>query len=616
MKEQWISNRVHDKTGNSIYFEMISVIITISEMKFNEQLETYMTGYGISGKELAEVTNISPSLISRYRKGDRTPTPESGQIERLASGLSTIAKVKKGMDLPADEVLRKLTASITMQQQPDISNQLNELIIALGINVSKMAQSLHYDASYISKVRQGKRKPADRDRFCSDIIGYIAEHYSSESSRAILVELTKCEAEQISKKEDLINALTIWFHTKREEQTPKKDYIDRFLEKMDEFDLQEYISAIQFDKLKVPTVPFQLPSSKHYFGLEEMREGEIDFLKAVVLSKSMEPLMLCSDMPVEDMAEDKEFAKKYMFGLAMVLRKGLQIQIIHNVDRPMEDMVLGMENWIPLYMTGQIVPRYLKGTQNEIYNHLHYCAGSVSMTSECISGCHESGHYYRTNNKDEVRWTKRYMEDLFHKSDSLMDIYTEEQEEKLKLFLQKDRERPGERRRILNGPPFFTLSQERFEAILERNKLGTDTKAEIMNVFISYKENMEEVLKENTVCDAFAVLNEEEYQKHPAYVAFPGNFLKHTIRLSYEEYLDCIECAQVYETGNPNYHLHIHKNKGFQNIQITIREGKWCMISKGKSPMIHFVVRHPKLRYAFENMWIPIVEEEGEKDGR
>ena len=103
------------------------------------------------------------------------------------------------------------------------------------------------------------------------------------------------------------------------------------------------------------------------------------------------------------------------------------------------------------------------------------------MTSECISGCHESGHYYRTNNKDEVRWTKRYMEDLFHKSDSLMDIYTEEQEEKLKLFLQKDRERPGERRRILNGPPFFTLSQERFEAILERNKLGTDTKAEIMN---------------------------------------------------------------------------------------------------------------------------------------
>ena len=52
-----------------------------------------------------------------------------------------------------------------------------------------------------------------------------------------------------------------------------------------------------------------------------MREGELDFLKHTVLSKSMEPLHLCCDMPVEDMAQDEEFAKKYMFGLAMVLKK-------------------------------------------------------------------------------------------------------------------------------------------------------------------------------------------------------------------------------------------------------------------------------------------------------
>ena len=38
----------------------------------------------------------------------------------------------------------------------------------------------------------------------------------------------------------------------------------------------------------------------------------------------MEPLHLCSDMPVEDMAEDVVFgSKKYMLGLALVLKKGL-----------------------------------------------------------------------------------------------------------------------------------------------------------------------------------------------------------------------------------------------------------------------------------------------------
>ena len=74
-----------------------------------------------------------------------------------------------------------------------------------------------------------------------------------------------------------------------------------------------------------------------------MREGELDFLKHTVLSRSMEPLHLCSDMPVEDMAEDVVFAKKYMLGLALVLKKGLDIHIIHDVERPMKDMMLGLE---------------------------------------------------------------------------------------------------------------------------------------------------------------------------------------------------------------------------------------------------------------------------------
>ena len=180
------------------------------------------------------------------------------------------------------------------------------------------------------------------------------------------------------------------------------DYISGFLQKMDEFNLDDYIRAIHFDSFKVPKVPFQLPVSRQYYGLKEMREGELDFLKHTVLSKSMEPLHLCCDMPVEDMAQDQEFAKKYMFGLAMVLKKGLHIHIIHDVERPMKDMMLGLENWIPLYMTGQISPYYLKEIQNKVYSHLHYTSGQAAMTGDCISGHHDTAHYYLTSRKEEV----------------------------------------------------------------------------------------------------------------------------------------------------------------------------------------------------------------------
>lgn len=84
---------------------------------------------------------------------------------------------------------------------------------------------------------------------------------------------------------------------------------------------------IHFDELKVPTAPFQFPGSKNYFGLQEMMNSELDFLKATVLSKSQEDVIMYSDMPMEEMAKDEDFPKKWMFGMACMLKKGLHLHL-------------------------------------------------------------------------------------------------------------------------------------------------------------------------------------------------------------------------------------------------------------------------------------------------
>ena len=121
--------------------------------------------------------------------------------------------------------------------------------------------------------------------------------------------------------------------TEQKNEMIRKDLLDEalrcavtigvaFLSKIDDFDLNEYIKAIHFDEMKVPTVPFQIPSSRTCFGLKEMMEAELDFMKATVLSKSMEPVTMYSDMPLEEMAKDPEFPKKWMFGLSRIGRCG------------------------------------------------------------------------------------------------------------------------------------------------------------------------------------------------------------------------------------------------------------------------------------------------------
>lgn len=573
-------------------------------MTFQEQLNLYIEELSCSGRELAKNSGISETILSRYRKGERLPGADSDYLKKLAAGIALTAE-QKGKKKDQESVLEVLLAALKQEEKSEIFyyQKFDILLRELEINVSKMASALHYDSSYISKIRTGKRTPSDVRGFAENVCGYIVRNFSGQEELNKIVALTGCDNETLMHPENSFILLQNWLCSGKFETM---DYISGFLQKMDEFNLDDYIRAIHFDSFKVPKVPFQLPVSRQYYGLKEMREGELDFLKHTVLSKSMEPLHLCCDMPVEDMAQDQEFAKKYMFGLAMVLKKGLHIHIIHDVERPMKDMMLGLENWIPLYMTGQISPYYLKGIQNKVYSHLHYTSGQAAMTGDCISGHHDTAHYYLTSRKEEVEICRKNTKYLLKKAHPLMEIYREEKRAALFDFLEKDSHEEGLRRRILAAPPLFVIPQEVLKQILAENGISRQECAGILKAHAREQRRIESILTHSQVIDELSQVTKAEYEKYPAVLPVAECFLEKDILLTYQEYRTCVEAAMAYADAHKNYQFSLTKAKGFHNIQITCRQEKWCMVSKNKTPSIHFVIHHPKLRYALENMILPI----------
>lgn len=573
-------------------------------MTFQEQLNLYIEELSCSGRELAQNSGISETILSRYRKGERLPGADSDYLKKLAAGIALTAE-QKGKKKDQESVLEVLLAALKQEEKSEIFyyQKFDILLRELEINVSKMASALHYDPSYISKIRTGKRTPSDVRGFAENVCGYIVRNFSGQEELNKIVALTGCDNETLMHPENSFILLQNWLCSGKFETM---DYISGFLQKMDEFNLDDYIRAIHFDSFKVPKVPFQLPVSRQYYGLKEMREGELDFLKHTVLSKSMEPLHLCCDMPVEDMAQDQEFAKKYMFGLAMVLKKGLHIHIIHDVERPMKDMMLGLENWIPLYMTGQISPYYLKGIQNKVYSHLHYTSGQAAMTGDCISGHHDTAHYYLTSRKEEVEICRKNTKYLLKKAHPLMEIYREEKRAALFDFLEKDSHEEGLRRRILAAPPLFVIPQEVLKQILAENGISRQECAGILKAHAREQRRIESILTHSQVIDELSQVTKAEYEKYPAVLPVAECFLEKDILLTYQEYRTCVEAAMAYADAHKNYQFSLIKAKGFHNIQIICRMEKWCMVSKNKTPSIHFVIHHPKLRYALENMILPI----------
>ena len=371
---------------------------------FQEKLNEYMELLHCSGREFAKYSGISEATVSRYKSGARTPKANSSDMKKLCRGICIISE-QKGIDLSYNSVLSELNAlaEVTPFDYDSLQAKLNMLCSVFSVNLANMSKSLKYDSSYISRIRSGKRRPANPQKFAFDIAKYFSEHYFAENHRKIIAGMMNLKPEQIKAREAYASELASWLTDSEAAKSPANP-VKKFLDTLDTFDLNEYIKAIRFDKLKVPSLPFQLPTTKSYCGIDEMKNGELDFLKATALSKSKHSVFMYSDMQMDDMAADMEFSKKYMFGLAAMLKKGLRLNVVHNLNRPFNELMLGLECWIPLYMTGQISPYYLKGTHNLFFCHFLNVSGAAALSGECISGFHAKGRYYLTKNKEELAY--------------------------------------------------------------------------------------------------------------------------------------------------------------------------------------------------------------------
>ncbi len=561
-------------------------------MKFSDVLNKYLILIGCSSKELAISSQLSESIISRYKTGSRIPNSK------------TLKKISKAFEMLSNGKYKASNIYMELNNTLERSNidfnvvrcNLNKLIEVFNINARELAKSLNFDASYLSRIRNGERVPSNKEEFVESLSAFVLKKYDVKeykNSYKLLLD---------NNEEITVNIIKEWIITNKKDNV---ENIDNFLSILDDFDLNNYIKAIKFDKLKVPTIPFYKCKSRNYYGIEEMKCGELDFFKATVFSKSNDDIFMCSDMPMEDMAEDVEFGKKWMFAIAMCLKKGLHLNIIHNLDRPFNEMMLGLESWIPIYMTGQVSPYYFKDIKNNIYHHFNYVSGSVALTGECINGNHDKGKYYLTNKKKERKYYKEKSELLLKKANSLMDIYTTNNKDGFKRFLEKDKVNVGSRKRFLATLPLFTISNDLLKRILKHNNLSGEEIKKIIEYKNELNENTLSILKHNVITDNIYKYDENS----DYYLELEGMFFDKKIKYTHDEYIEHFNLTNEFSKLNKNYKLNIDGIKTFNNITISIVKDKYVVISKNANPVIHFVIRHPKLVSAISEFRPLVVED-------
>lgn len=585
-------------------------------MRFCEQLNEYITRLDCRGKELAEAAGLSAPSLSRYRTGERTPgrgsavsTPGRGSavLTALSDALADMAKAKALPNMDADTLYSAFLQcdEYAGTDKKMLRENFNALIEVMGLSVAKLCRCANYDPSAIFRFRRGERQPAEPEQFAAAVASYVSREMDGPAQREVAAALLGCAAEDLGDRAAYCRRVQDWLLGSH---APREDSVSRFLTKLDEFDLNAYIRSVHFDELKVPVAPFQLPTSRSYSGLRQMMDSELDFMKAAVLSRSTEPVFLYSNMPMTEMAQDPEFPKKWMFGMALLLKKGLRLQIIHNIDRNLPEMMLGLESFIPMYMTGQIEPYYFKAPQGGVFLHFLRVSGTAALTGEAVSGHHSEGRYYLTNNRAEVAYYRRRADALLENAKPLMEIYRADGASRLNAFLLADSRTPGRRRCVLSAPPLYTADPAFLAAVLQRHDVPAPDQERILAHAKSRREQAETILRDNEMVLALPRLTEEAFERYPMSLPLSGSFYERDIPYTYQEYLEHIDQTEQFAAVHPRCRLELTADSTFRNLQIVMHEGRWAMVSKEKSPAIHFVIRHAKLRSAIESFEPPLVE--------
>lgn len=159
-------------------------------MDFKKILDDYMKQLDCTAKDLAESSGLSAATISRYRSGNRVPEDGSENFDRLINGIISIAESKGIPDITVQSVSDAFSPYV--RNSVDIvhfQKNFHTLLTVVPINISDLAHFLNFDPSYISRIRNGQRQPANPTEFARKISAFVARHCQTEEPKGVEVRM-------------------------------------------------------------------------------------------------------------------------------------------------------------------------------------------------------------------------------------------------------------------------------------------------------------------------------------------------------------------------------------------------------------------------------------------
>lgn len=387
----------------------------------SDKINTALDTMEVTISDVAKAGGCTPSNLNRIKNGVRTPPMSSPTIRHLADGLMEIARKRHMMgelcslcgarlldseDEEREKLIRWLyedepayvrpykkrnnagSASVrqSLSRGNEFSSHLNDLIKLAGMSNRRLGKEAGLDQSYISRLRRGERIPRYRSPYLIQICEVLLNSIIKDGKIRDLSLLTSISEEDLFEKEGsdglrrwLFGYGTVTGYLAAEELMGTIASIDEMIEKARTETSWEYDIDQMLEEAGKNNAGIECGNEWRYVGVDGIRSAVTRFLAEMLQNGEKEVLLYC-DQSMDWMEGDFGLTLKAL--MIELIRSGVKIHIIHNVDRLMTELVTAVEWWMPLYLSGNISSSYCRRSAGKRFSHTLF----IRPGKACIAG--------------------------------------------------------------------------------------------------------------------------------------------------------------------------------------------------------------------------------------
>lgn len=477
--------------------------------------------------DFARLTKYDRSYITHLRNGDRVPAPGLGAARRLSRALylcalenSAVSELCRCIGAPEQKSEDELCDAIgtwlfdgqpppakhaVKKPEPPERRKAGEFGRKLGaameladISNLRLAKEVNVDVSVISKYRSGVRVPRANLPLIHDLSEVLVRRINmlgrfSGLSRLIDVPLEKKSGEAAAARQ-----LEKWL---RDFSAMDTSLIESFLDDMDNFAPAEP-PPISPDDAALDTAD---DTQDAYWGTDGLRRAVLRFLHSAV-SAHKPQLLLYSDQNMEWMVGDRDFSARWAALMSAYVGAGGKIQIIHNVDRGLEEMLAAIRSWLPLYLSGGIESWYCLKPGGDRFFHTQFLEPeSACVSASFVTGCEQDARYDYLTRNSELEYCRRFYQSLLKDCRPLFWLDRAGMKPELSAI-----QRDGELHLIGNTLSLATMPETLLEQIMERSALPEALRRELRADWRSGSELFAEKMDGGEIHECAPLPGEEE----------------------------------------------------------------------------------------------------------